>query len=181
MTQAVLEVTRPEALQHDAGDERRGQDEPAACEQGERTDEREEQRREAGDAARLRERDRVGEVDEEPRHLGQQQHRQRAREGERRPAASEREPGERQQEQRGDGDGAAAAEDLGREAEVVLVAHDELVAVVLQPAQALARPGVVRHRLVDDRPQPEQDERRRHERGPEQGRIRPPLAARAGA
>ena len=115
------------------------------------------QRREPGDAPGLRERDRVGEVDEQPRHLGQQQDREAAARARTSPSGGgATRPANGSSNERRDGDRAAPAEHLGREPVVVGVRDDELVAVVRERAQALGRARVVRDRLVDDRLQPEQ-------------------------
>ncbi len=114
-------------------------------------------------------------MDEQPRHLGQQQDRHAAGERERRPAPPQHEAGERQQEQRRDGDGAAPAEHLGGKSVVVVVRDHELVAVMPECAQPLGRPRVVRDRLVDDRLQPEKRKPRGDDRGGEQRHRPSPL------
>ena len=154
----------------DAGDERERQDEQRAGEQRQRPDEHERQRREPGDPPRLRERDGIGEVHEQPRHRASAPGSPGCRRGRTSPSGgaprAPRPAAARARRPRRP----AAAEHLRRQSVVVVVRDDELVAVVTERAQTLARAGIVRDRLVDDRLQPEQREPGRHERRGEQRR-----------
>jgi len=160
VAEAVVEVARPEALEDDPRNERNRQHGDATRDEREGACESERRRRTARCAPRLRDRHRVGDVDEEPRHLHQDEHEQRPAEREGGPPAPQREPGERQQQKGGDGDDAAAAEHLGGQAVVAVVRHDEARPVVGDRTRPLAGPRIVRQRLVDDRFQPEEREHR---------------------
>ena len=164
----VGELARVEELQRDPARERRRQDEAAQQrpEHGEAARERERERPEAGRAARLRDRDEVGEEDEERRHEHHRRDGEEAAEDVRRPAAPEREPGERDEEERRDRDRAGPAEDLGRQP-VARVREDvELAGVLPERPLELVAAGGVRAGVAHHRQQPDQIGRRRNdERG----------------
>ena len=180
LLEPVVEVARVGELQRDPADERRGQDEPAQqrAQHGEAAGERERERQEAGGAARLRERDEVGEGDEE-----------RAARASPRATASEppstyaaqrlpqREAGERDEEERRDGDRTGAAEHLGREP-VARVREDvELARRTARTRAAAPRaPGSCERGVADDREQPDEVRRRRDDERGERGRDPPRLA-----
>ena len=158
VAEAVLEVARPERLEHDPADEGGGEHEHRAREQCKRSGESERQRREARRAPRLRQRDRIREVNEDhgtssstrttsvpPSANATQRRGQRERRHRQRARAPRRQP-------------RRCGRHLRSQPVVVLVRHDELVCVLPERAGALACARIVGVRLVDDRPQPEQRE-----------------------
>ena len=154
----VGELARIDELQRDPARERGGQDEAAQqrAEHGEATREGERERPEAGCTARLRDRDEVGEEDEERRHEQHRRDGERAAEHVRRPAAPQREPGERDEEERRHRDRAGPAEDLGREP-VARVREDvELAGVLPERPLELVAAGGVRAGVAHDRQQPDE-------------------------
>ena len=120
--------------------------------------ERECEGKEAGCAARLRERHRVREVREEQRNEADREHRQRPTKHERSPAPTRRETCEREENDRDDGDRPRPGEDLRSEAVARRRADVEIGLVV--DDRALQLGGVRRdgRRVPDDRDEPEHEQ-----------------------
>ncbi len=179
LLEPVRELARVGELQRDPADERRGQDQPSEqrAQHDEAAGERERQRPEAGGAARLRDRGQVGEGHEELRHEHHRGDGEEAAEHVGRPAPPQREAGERDEQERRHRDRTGAAEHLGGQP-VARVREDvELSRVLPERALQLLAARIVRAGVADDREQPDEVRRRRHDQRRERGRDPPRLAA----
>ena len=141
--EAIVELARIAELERDPGQER-GREEQRAQDRREHREtarERECQRPEARGAARLRDRDEVGERDEQERHEHHRGHCEEATEHVRRPAPPQSEPGERHEEERSGRDRACPSEDLRRQAVARIREDVELTRVLLESPLQLALAG----------------------------------------
>jgi len=159
------EIAGKRLLERDPCDERDRQDRPAqqSGEHERPADEDEVPRREAHDPARLRDRDRVGEVREDERQQGDREGDEHRPEHEGAPHPPEREESQRKERERGDRDHPRAAEELRRQPVAVQPEDVELQAVVREGPAHLCVRGIVRDGLAHDREQPEDNQPRRHE------------------
>ena len=174
---AVAEVAGPEQLGGDPTRQRRREHRDPQQPRGDRepSRQRERKRDEARGTARLRKRHRVGEAGEEERAEHECEDCERAAEHEARPEPLARQSGEREDEQRGDGDRAAAPDDFGLDAVARARPYVQLVAVAKHSVRGAALTlRLKRGRVLRDRIERPENRRRGHgERGDHEREPRP--------